>query len=529
MTIFNKGLLLIVTPLVIQAVYIGMLVQSQGDAVRNQRWAVHTKQVIARVEEISRRLVEGYAGIRILVVSDDSTTSQHFRAAPEETSKRIDELRVLVSDNRSQRPRIDRLADQAQAFLAWSDAEERLTESGRRGDALDRLDEGLRLLGSVRTTTDEILAEEAQLDLERMNRLSRSTARQIWTTVGGGVALLAATLILALFFLASVINRLAVLRENADHLAEGRALEPPLSGSDEIALVDRAFHEMAKRLDLQKQENEMFVYSVSHDLRSPLINLQGFSEELSLTYDELGRLLRHEDVPFSVKSAGHKLMSENIADSIRYIQAAVSRLERIIDALLRLSRAGRVEYQLQKLDVERIVRKIVDALHDTIAGKRAKIIVGALPPAWGDPTAVEQIFANLIGNAVHYLDPARQGRIEVGCVITSPSEGAPQCHVYYVKDNGLGIPEAYHQRVFMAFNRLQADVAQGEGVGLALVRRMVNRLGGRIWLQSAAGVGTTFFVALPVPPSNGIHQAAEGRHATSIASGGTVSWQPSQS
>ena len=110
-----------------------------------------------------------------------------------------------------------------------------------------------------------------------------------------------------------------------------------------------------------------------------------------------------------MRGDGLKLMTENIEDSIRYIQTAVGRLARIIDALLRLSRAGRVEYQLQTLDLQTIVRKIVDALHDTITNKKAEVVVGELPPAWGDPTAVEQIFANLIGNAVHYLDPAQVG------------------------------------------------------------------------------------------------------------------------
>ena len=116
--------------------------------------------------------------------------------------------------------------------------------------------------------------------------------------------------------------------------------------------MDRAFHDMATSLDQQKQENEMFVYSVSHDLRSPLINLQGFSEELSLSYRELRGLFRHEEIPPAVRDDGLKLMTENIEDSIRYIQTAVGRLARIIDALLRLSRAGRVEYQWQTLDLD---------------------------------------------------------------------------------------------------------------------------------------------------------------------------------
>ena len=214
-------------------------------------------------------------------------------------------------------------------------------------------------------------------------------------------------------------------------------------------------------------------------------------------------LFRHEAIPAEVRDAGLLLMAENIEGSIGYIQAAVGRLARIIDALLRLSRAGRVEYHWQILDLHTMIRKVVDALQDTIANKKAEVILRELPAACGDATAVEQIFANLISNAVHYLDEARSGTIEVGSD-PSTAEGVPAgFHVYYVKDNGLGIPEAYHQRVFTAFNRLHANVAQGEGIGLALVRRMVERHGGKIWLQSAAGVGSTFFVALPAATPDG--------------------------
>jgi light-regulated signal transduction histidine kinase (bacteriophytochrome) len=190
-------------------------------------------------------------------------------------------------------------------------------------------------------------------------------------------------------------------------------------------------------------------------------------------------------------------LKENIEEPIRFIQTAVGRLARIIDALLRLSRAGRVEYQCQTTPVVRIVQKVVEALDGTISSKHARVDIGDLPPAWSDPTAVEQIFANLIANSVQYLDPERSGRIEVGWNEDPGPDNLAGFHVYFVKDNGLGIPEAYHQRVFTPFNRLHANVAQGEGIGLSLVRRVVERLGGKIWLQSAAGVGSTFFVALP--------------------------------
>ena len=520
LTILNKGLLLIAIPLLIQVVFVVLLIQTQRTAASAQEWAVHTKEVMAKIEDIYRRLLEGFAAIRILVVSDDPALSRPFLRAIDVIPNQVADLRMLTSDNISKRPAIDLIAEKASAILAWLAAQEERLRAGERGKAIDELDTGAKLLGGLRATTDQTLQEEVRLDTVRMSRLQRSMARQFWILVGGGIALVGSTLFLGFIFLDGVTKRLAVLRENARRFGEGRALCPALYGLDEIAEVDRAFHEMASSLDQQKQENEMFVYSVSHDLRSPLINLQGFSEELSLSYRELERLWRHEQIPPAIRADGLKLMTENIEESIRYIQTAVGRLARIIDALLRLSRAGRVEYQLQKVDVAVLVRRIIDALHDTIAAKKAEIMVDELPTAWGDPTAVEQIFANLIGNSVHYLDLSRPGRIEVGRCDPTRSDGLAGFSVYYVKDNGLGIPAAYHQRVFTAFSRLQANVKQGEGIGLALVRRTVERHAGKIWLESAAGVGTTFFVALPAePPGAGFQDVVHRPLATQLHQG----------
>jgi signal transduction histidine kinase len=530
LTIVNKGLLLVALPLVVQVVFMGMLVHTHTELNSAQEWAVHTKEVIARVEEIYRRLLEGYTGIHIVAVSNQPSIGRPFREALTKMPTQLEELRLLTSDNDQQGPRLELVARQIETFRDWLATQERLLQSGQRGEALDGLDQGARLLGSVRTTTDAILAEEEQLDNDRMARLHKTATVQSWTLIAGGLAFLGTTLALAVLFLNGVIKRLTVLKDNARRFAEGEGLAPPLEGSDEIAQVDRAFHDMATSLNHQKQENEMFVYSVSHDLRSPLINLQGFSEELSLSYRELEGLFRHAGIPPAVREQGLKLMSENIEDSIRYIQTAVGRLARIIDALLRLSRAGRVEYHWQTLDLQTMIRKIVDALHDTIAAKKVEVVVGELPPSRGDPTAVEQIFANLIGNAVNYLDGARSGTIEVGCTDSELAGTTAGFHVYFIKDNGLGIPEAYQQRVFTAFSRLHADVAQGEGIGLALVRRMVERHGGKIWLHSAAGAGSTFFVALPAPaPDRPPPAELERQAATQGSKGEKQTWQPSRS
>jgi PAS domain S-box-containing protein len=254
----------------------------------------------------------------------------------------------------------------------------------------------------------------------------------------------------------------------------------------------------------KNQENETFVYSVSHDLRSPLVNLQGFSRELGLACGEIRAILADANLPAAVQNRGLNLMDRDMAESIQFIQSAVMRLSSIIDALLRLSRAGRLELQWQPVDLNATISRIVDAMNATVTERGARVSVKDLPIAWGDATVLEQIFANLIGNALNYLDPRRPGVIEVGCqnFPSAPDSRVNGPWIFYVKDNGLGIPDSYQHKIFQAFQRLHPEAAKGEGMGLAIVRRFVERHGGKIWLESTLGAGTTFFVALPIEPAN---------------------------
>jgi PAS domain S-box-containing protein len=265
--------------------------------------------------------------------------------------------------------------------------------------------------------------------------------------------------------------------------------------------------ELAERnlqLAQKNEENEMFVYSVSHDLRAPLVNLEGFSEELLLVCQDLGKVFKDCQVPPQVGQKATELIEGTMLESISFIRTAVGRLSRIIDALLRLSRAGRVVYQPQMLDVTAVVRRVVDSLRRTADEKKAQIVVHRLAPAWGDATAVEQVFGNLIGNALGYLDSTRAGRVEVGNADNWPGETIPagtKFHTYFVRDTGVGIAREYLPKLFQAFQRLHPDRASGEGIGLAIVRRILERLGGRITVESEEGVGTTFLFALPAGPN----------------------------
>jgi signal transduction histidine kinase len=139
------------------------------------------------------------------------------------------------------------------------------------------------------------------------------------------------------------------------------------------------------------------------------------------------------------------------------------------------------------------VRRVLDSAHGAIGQAQADIRVGLLPPISGDPAAIEQIFSNLIGNALHYRDPERPLRIDIDGGAGADGRSV----VYRVKDTGLGIPESALPKLFTAFRRFHPDAAPGEGVGLAMVRRIVERQHGSIRAESTLGKGSTFIVELP--------------------------------
>lgn len=563
LSIVKKGLILAAIPLLTQLLFLAGLFKMRQDQFYAQEWAIHSKDVIARTEAVFRHVMEARAAVRSLTMTGDPDFIAAWEKSRSDAAELLPDLRNLVSDNPRQQARIDRIIQQIEEALARLDS---IVQSAQqpetRNVALAALGEpwALQFVDDLRLKINDILDEEARLDRERRTKLERIRTEEMWTLIGGAVLALLSTALLALAFRRSISARLAVLLDNVRHLAEGERLATPLGGHDELGQLDGVFHEMAQTLAQRDRENELFVYSVSHDLRSPLVNLQGFSQELTLVSQNLRRIMAEREVPLDVRERVTALLDGDAAESIRFIQTAVTRLATIIDALLRLSRVGRVVYQWQQVDVQATVERVVAALGITIAQKGARVAVGDLPPVWGDPTAIEQIFANLLGNAVNYLDPSREGVVEVGSRQgpVSPDDSAhPKARfvgwsessqptgnhgrtddkrTYYVKDNGLGIDPEHLPKVFLAFRRLHPTLAAGEGIGLPIVRRMVERHGGRIWVESAPGQGSTFFVSLPAQPHNGAACVPKRGAGTTDGSGSWITdgredntWQRSQS
>jgi signal transduction histidine kinase len=241
----------------------------------------------------------------------------------------------------------------------------------------------------------------------------------------------------------------------------------------------------------KNEEVEAFVYIVSHDLRAPLVNIQGFASEISRSCGALEETLRDAALRPEIETAALAIVQKDITDALRYISASTAKFQRLIDTLLLLSRTGRQELRFEEADVGAIVDSTIASLRKIIEGGGAEVVRQALPSLNADITAIGQVFSNLISNALKYAKPGRPARIVVG---GETSNGLAH---YWVRDNGAGIPASARPRLFQVFQRFHPDLASGDGMGLAIVKRIVEHHGGRVWAESEEGVGTTFHVELP--------------------------------
>ncbi len=268
-----------------------------------------------------------------------------------------------------------------------------------------------------------------------------------------------------------------------------RAEEALRQAHDEL---EQRVQERTAELAVANEELRRFAYIVSHDLRAPLINLKGFAAELRDGYEVLNttlpQVLPHLDEPERVEVA--RIVQEDGPEALGFIDSSVTRMDRLIRAILTLSRTGRRDLHIEPINTEALVHDIVQSLTHQWTERQAHIAIGSLPEIQADRTAMEQIFGNLLSNAVTYLDAARRGEITV------TTEHDANFTTFHVQDNGRGIAEDDIPKVFDLFRRVGKQDTQGEGIGLTYVQTLVRRHGGDIRCQSTIGVGTTFTLTI---------------------------------
>jgi PAS domain S-box-containing protein len=242
------------------------------------------------------------------------------------------------------------------------------------------------------------------------------------------------------------------------------------------------------QLAATNEELKRFTYIVSHDLRAPLLSLRGFSAELRRSLEALRKPVEAllPDLAEPDRSATAEALGQSVPEALGFIESSVTRMDHLIGALLRLSRVGYREFHMEELDTGELLAETLRTLAHQIESHKVELKIGVLPRLVSDRTAVEQIFGNLLDNAVKYLDPQRPGRIEVW------AEETAEGWAFSVRDNGRGIAEEDWDKVFAPFRRAGPLDVPGEGMGLAYVRALLNRLGGDIEFQSQLGAGSTF-------------------------------------
>ena len=249
----------------------------------------------------------------------------------------------------------------------------------------------------------------------------------------------------------------------------------------------RLFSDLQKELEERKKlieelakknaELEQFTYTVSHDLKSPLVTINGFLGylEQDMISGNMERLKR---------------------DTLR-IQEAVYKMQRLLNELLELSRIGRLMNASETIPFGDLIREALEIVHGRLEERGVVVhIQPDLPAVYGDRPRLVEVIQNLVDNAAKYMGAQERPRIEIGQRGEDPERGFP---IFHVRDNGIGIPPEHHERIFGLFNKLDAR-SEGTGVGLALVRRIIEVHGGRIWVESEAGTGSTFLFSLPTQP-----------------------------
>jgi len=241
----------------------------------------------------------------------------------------------------------------------------------------------------------------------------------------------------------------------------------------------------------KNKELEAIVNTLSHDLRSPLINVQGFGKQLARACDKILSAFAEAGDGGVAPSEVREPLELEIPQALRFINAGINKMDTLLAGLLRFSRLGREALSIERLDMNALVAEAFSAMRFQLDAAGAQVRIGPLPDGRGDRVQTSQVFSNLIDNAIKFRHPGRalrisvEGRVEAGQA------------VYSVADNGIGIAPEHQARAFEMFHRLNPEGPAGEGLGLTIARRVLERQKGRIWVESSGEGGSTFHLAIP--------------------------------
>jgi signal transduction histidine kinase len=441
-------------------------------------WVKHSLEVenkLSNLRVVFRRaesLERGY------LLTGDQKDLKAYRIEVDSIGPALDDIGKSTLDNPYQqdalaklRPAIDRVLEEARRTL-------QLYESGDKAGALALVRSGdHQARNDVSALIGRMWSEEQRLLNSRTEEAVRS-GRWLLATV-----IIGALLVVGL----AAVSLLQMYRSGQVVRAAHRELQQTNANLEAI-VEQRTGHVREANEEIQR-----YAYIVSHDLRSPLVNIMGFTSELDAMrksiFDRIASL--RDRASDQESAAADDALAHEFDEALGFIKSSISRMDRLINAILKISREGQRRLQIERVDMSKLLQSIADTMAHQVQEAGASISIDALPAISSDRLALEQIFSNLVDNAVKYLRADVPGRIEVSATET------PTVVIYTVRDNGRGIDQKDKERIFDLFRRAGPQDRPGEGVGLAHTRALARRLGGSISVDSTFGVGSEFKVTLP--------------------------------
>lgn len=482
--LFSAGLLVLT---VISAGSVYLVNKAREDS----KWVVHTIEVENQIHALLLEVRRAESSARGYLLTQGADIKADHEKAVAAIIPALDRLTRLSVDNPAQRANIEKLSASIETRLGQLAQEMGFISAGQpeKAAALVREVASTDTTAAIANVATGMLQEEERLFRLRTANSDRSqTLAASMTGIGSGLVVLLAMISIWL------VRRSARARDEAEvRLREAYA-------SLETVVDERT-------ADLREANNEIqrFAYIVSHDLRSPLVNIMGFTSELEeLGSDIFRRIggLAHvpaNGTPLAPAGPGEialegpdKQLQEDFSEALGFIKSSIAKMDRLISAILNLTREGRREFQPVKIDTRELIEAIVSTLAHQAAEAQAQIHVEPLPNLVSDRLALEQIFSNLIDNAIKYLKSGVPGEIRI--------RGRTKLGyaIFEISDNGRGIDSKDHQRIFDLFRRAGTQDKPGQGIGLAHVRALVRRLGGTMSVSSELNAGSTFTITLPI-------------------------------
>jgi signal transduction histidine kinase len=456
--------------------------------------ANHSDDVIATANDLQKETIDLETGLRgYLVTGEPDFLDPYVRSLKliRGDGGIAARLHALVRGNLGQEHLVDEMDQLRDQWLNYAQKQIDLKQRGGDVVAVARERVGKELMDTIRAKYAAFIRDESAIREQRDQQVTAQSQFTLWLTAalavfGGGL-------------LGWISRRqiLALSKTYSGALQTANELNEALE--QRVAERTNELRLRSEQLADANRELEAFAYSISHDLRAPMRHISGFVE-----------LLR--------KSAGAKLNAGE-QDFVSTIFQTARLAGKMVDDLLAFSRVGRAHLKFSRIDMNALVEQCRKDLQLDMTNRQIEWHISPLPPAWGDPILLKMAVQNLLSNAVKYSSKQSVARIEVGVLKvaddrddeTETAENFPTVGespapsnwaTYFVSDNGVGFDMAYATKLFGVFQRLhRAEEFEGTGIGLANVRRIIMRHGGRIRAEATPGKGATFFFTLPVDVS----------------------------